>query len=167
MRRITLLAVPLLLVACTATVDTGLSDEVDELRGQITALEDDMATLSETVDGLDSGPAPEPELPVFPAEFTDLTHGGEVWAVVLGVSEAFFDPALTTSVLAATEAGYSTGPTDCDEGVVEILGLPTDRTFYTVSVYFETEADAQAALDAFAARGLGAAVGQVQTLCLD
>ena len=67
-------------------------------------------------------------------------------------------------VAAAEAAGYHTGPTDCDHGASEALGLPEA---VAVSVYLRTEADAHAALEAFLARGVDGAVARVQTFCLD
>ena len=107
---------------------------------------------------------PQPE---FPEDLEDLTHGGETWAVVLAASEGFSDPLLVTAILAAQNAGYLTGPTDCDSGAADLLGLPAENHYYTVSVYFADESDAEAAKSAFAARGVGGTVGIVQTFCLD
>lgn len=44
---------------------------------------------------------------------------------------------------------------------------PEGSVTVTVSVYLETEVDAQAALLAFEARGVSGVVAQVQTFCLD
>ena len=51
------------------------------------------------------------------------------------------------------------------EGAPEALGL--SGSVLTVSVYFETEADAQAAAAAFEARGVPGVVAEVRTFCLD
>lgn len=110
---------------------------------------------------------PADPLPDFPPPAESLTHGGDAWVVVLAASEGYADPLLSAAVLAAEAAGYATGPTDCDVGTVAALGLPEDRQYYTVSVYLASEGDAVAARDAFAARGVGATVAQVQTFCLD
>ena len=104
-------------------------------------------------------------LPGFPPERESLEHGADTWAVVLAGSDNVNDPALTEAIQAAEDAGYLTGPTDCDEGAEAALGMP-DGTL-TVSVYFENEADAQAALLAFEARGVTGVVALVQTFCLD
>lgn len=40
-------------------------------------------------------------------------------------------------------------------------------SYFTLSVYFENEADARAAVTAFAAHGVDGVAGQVETFCLD
>jgi hypothetical protein len=87
--------------------------------------------------------------------------------VILAASTDSNDPQLASAALDAEAAGYSTGVTDCDVGVAQALGLSEDEHYYSVSVYLETEADADQARDAFVARGLDATVAQVQTFCLD
>ena len=91
------------------------------------------------------------------------------WGRHLGGSprrvDAPADPVLAEAILAAEEAGYTTGATDCDDGAPEALGQPDGNS--TVSVYLENEADAHAALLAFEARGVSGVVAQVQTFCLD
>jgi hypothetical protein len=97
-----------------------------------------------------------------------MTQGGDAWAVVLAASANSEAPELAGAVTAATAAGYHTGPTDCDTGAATALGLAEDQShYYTVSVYFRSEAAAHAALEAFRARGNDGAVGLVQTFCLD
>lgn len=103
----------------------------------------------------------------FPPERQNLTHGGDTWVVILAASEVFDDPVLDTAVGDAEAAGYHTGPTDCDFGAADVLGLPDDQQYYTVSVYLSNQADAEAALDAFEAQGVSGTVGVVQTFCLD
>lgn len=66
---------------------------------------------------------------------------------------------------AATEAGYSTGSTDCDEGAAEALGLPGGTI--TISACFDTEEDAHAAVAAFEARNIDGVVAEIRTYCLD
>ncbi len=108
------------------------------------------------------------ELPPFPPARTDLEHGGDTWVVVLAASEDPESPDLRTAEGAAGDAGYTTGLTDCDFGAATVLGLAEEEGhFYTVSVYLRSEADAEAALVAFRARGVDGAVGQVQTFCMD
>ncbi len=107
-----------------------------------------------------------PALPVFPAERTSLEHGGDTWAVVLAGSENLDDPVLTEAAHEAEQAGFTTGATDCDFGASEALGLPASGV-YTISVYLENEADAEAALRAFEARGVSGVVALVQTFCMD
>lgn len=70
-------------------------------------------------------PPPQPSttaLPVFPPALASLEHGANTWAVVLAGSETPDDPALAEAILAAEEAGFAAGPTDCDEGAPEALG---------------------------------------------
>jgi hypothetical protein len=102
----------------------------------------------------------------FPPANTNLTQGGTTWALVLAGSADFEDPALGHAAAVASDAGYTTGPTDCDIGAAQALGIDSEIV-YTVSVHYETEADAQAAQAAFAARDLTGVVAQVQTFCLD
>lgn len=85
--------------------------------------------------------------------------------MVLAGAPAADDPAITAAVAAAEDAGYTTGPTDCDEGAAQALGL--EGYALTISVYFDTEADAQAAAAAFEARGVTGVVAEIQTFCLD
>ena len=102
----------------------------------------------------------------FPPANTNLTQGGTTWALVLAGSADFEDPALGHAAAVASDAGYTTGPTDCDIGAPQALGIDSEIV-YTVSVYYATEADARAAQAAFAARDLPGVVAQVQTFCLD
>ena len=53
-------------------------------------------------------------VPGFPPANANLTQGGTTWAVVLAGSADFEDPALQQALGAASDAGYVTGPTDCD-----------------------------------------------------
>ena len=101
----------------------------------------------------------------FPPARQDLEHGGSAWAVILAGATAADDAALADATRAAEDAGYTTGPTDCDEGAGEALGQPDGA--FTVSVYFDTEADAVAAASAFESRGVNGVVAEVQTFCLD
>jgi hypothetical protein len=102
----------------------------------------------------------------FPPANTNLTQGGTTWALVLAGSADFEDPALGHAAAVASDAGYTTGPTDCDIGAPQALGIDSEIV-YTVSVYYATEAEARAAQAAFAARDLPGVVAQVQTFCLD
>ena len=104
-------------------------------------------------------------MPAFPPGRETLEHGGDAWALVLAGSDNVNDAVLTEATQAAEDAGYITGPTDCDLGAQEALGMP-DGTL-TVSVYLETEADAQEALLAFEVRGVSGVVAMVKTFCLD
>ena len=102
----------------------------------------------------------------FPAANTEIAQGGTTWAVVLAASADFEDPTLLAGANAASDAGYSAGPTDCDVGAAQALGA-TGEIIYTVSVYYTSEADAETAQAAFAAQGIDGVVAQVQTFCLD
>jgi hypothetical protein len=104
-------------------------------------------------------------LPPFPPGRQDLEHGGPTWAVVLAGAATADDPAIQDAIQAATDAGYSTGPTDCDEGAAEALGQSGE--ILTISVYLEDEADARAAALAFDARGVDGVVAEIRTFCLD
>jgi hypothetical protein len=113
-------------------------------------------------------PATTLHLPAFPPERPNLEHGGDAWVVVLAASEEFEDPILAEAVGHARDAGYLTGATDCDVGAAAAVGLSeSDRHYYTVSVYLNSETDAEVALEAFLARGVDGAVARVQTYCLD
>lgn len=105
------------------------------------------------------------DLPAFPRERQDPEHGGLTWAVVLAGAADPDDPAIAAAGQAATDAGYSTGWTDCDEGAAEALDLPGGAI--TISVYFDSEVDARAAAAAFAARDIDVVVAEIRTYCLD
>jgi hypothetical protein len=127
-----------------------------------------VATTTTTPEPTTSEPAETTTtLPPFPSPRESLEHGGEAWVVILAGADDFGDPALDDAVTAAADAGYVTGPTDCDFGAAQALGMSDDAHVVSVSVYFETEADAQAALVAFAARGVSGTVATVNTYCLD
>ncbi|HSK07912.1 MAG TPA: hypothetical protein VK990_10355 [Acidimicrobiia bacterium] len=159
------LALILTLAACVTVDTTATSTTPPTTPGSTLA-----APTTEATDALPSTTtaAPEPtttDPPGFPPERESLQHGAETWAVVLAGSDDVNDPALTEAIQAAEDAGYVTGPTDCDEGAEAALDMP-DGTL-TVSVYLETEADARAALLAFEERGVTGVVAQVRTFCLD
>ena len=84
--------------------------------------------------------------------------------LILAAAEDYDDPAIDAADAVADSFGFHTGATDCDHGASEALGVPEG---VAVSVYFESEADAQAALLAFQARGVDGAVALVPTCCLD
>ena len=102
----------------------------------------------------------------FPPVNTAISQGGTTWAVVLAGSADFEDPALLVAMNVASDVGYSTGPTDCDVGAAQALGIDSEIV-YTVSVYYATEADARTAQAAFAVRGQAGVVAEVETFCLD
>lgn len=106
------------------------------------------------------------DFPTFPPPADSLTQGGTTWVVVLAGSDTFGDPVLDQAVADARRFGYATGPTDCDVGAAEAIGLTAGAL--TVSVSFESEADARLARAAFTLQGVpGTVVAQVQTFCLD
>jgi hypothetical protein len=84
---------------------------------------------------------------------------------VLAASDAIDDPIISEATGAAEDAGYHPGITDCDFGAAEALGQPQGN--FTVSVYLNDQAEAEAARTAFEARGVVGVVAQVQTFCLD
>jgi len=107
-------------------------------------------------------------LPEFPSERTDLVQGGDTWAVVLAAAPDMGDPEIEAARTAAVTAGFTPGISDCDAGAAAVLGMTEPGVhYYTVSVYLNSEADAEAALAAFVARGTEGAVGLIQTFCLD
>lgn len=89
-----------------------------------------------------------------------------MWSVVLAGSADFDDPVLARAVADAEAAGYFVGPTDCDEGAAEAIGMAGSGV-YTITVYLNSEDDARAAADAFAARGVAATVALIRLFCLD
>lgn len=153
---------PLAVLVAVLLVVAACGDDATDATGDTTTT---TAAISTTVDQTTSttgGTAPTP----FPPANLDITHGGTTWAVVLAGAVESDDPVLGAAQQAAGDAGYDSGPTDCDEGAAEALGL--DGSAYTVSVYFSSEADARQAHTAFEERGVrGAAVAQVSTFCLD
>ena len=152
-RRTLIAAVAVSALALTAC---GGDDDEPALRAEESTTSTDESTTTT---------ATEAEV-VFPAVRIDLEHGGATWAVVLAGSDDGEGPEIEAAVQAAADAGYSTGPTDCDDGAPEALEL--GDAAYTVSVYFTSEDDAQAALEAFHATGVdGGAVAEVTTYCLD
>ena len=182
-----LVAMLLIMSAC-GNPDAELQAEVASLRGDVSVLSDQVAAsqaadeltpttqvavttttvavTATTIVSTTIGPVIEP-LPLFPSGLKEFTHGGDVWVVILAASEGSSDPGLKTATIAAADAGYSAFPTDCDFGASEALGLPQDRSYYTVSVYLTSEADANSALQSFERLGVGGVVAKIQTFCLD
>jgi len=169
------LALVLVIAACSADVVTEattsssttppvtVADTLDATTTIATTTSSVSTTLPPTTTTT-SQPGTTAPLP-FPPGRESLEHGGDAWVVVLAGSDDIDDPVLAEAVEAAEDAGYLTGPTDCDFGAAEALGQPAGNL--TVSVYLASESDAEAALLAFAARGVTGAVAQVQTFCLD
>lgn len=176
MRRLgPLLALALLAGACAqGLTDEGVQSQIDQsiASALATTTTTTSSTTTTTPDTTSTTSPPQTTttsaaLPEFPPPRENLDHGGDTWVVVLAGSTGISDPLLMTAVLAANEAGYNTGPTDCDFGAAEALGFTEADHYYTVSVYFDTEVDANLAREAFQARGVGSTVAHVQTFCLD
>ena len=166
MKRIASGAVLVLALAACVTVDTSATSSAPPTTPNTLATTTTQATTTLPPTTTVTTVAPTTTaLPPFPPGRETLEHGGDAWVVVLAGSADGNDPALAEATQAAEDAGYVTGPTDCDEGAEGALGMPEGTL--TVSVYLETEADAQAALVAFEARGISGVVATVQTFCLD
>jgi len=148
-----------LITACGTTADPAAT--TDDSSPAATTAPDTTTAPTTTVITTETTIPP----PGFPEQRTDLGHGDPTWAVVLAGAVDPEDPAITAAEQAAVEAGYTTGWTDCDEGAAEALGMPGGTI--TLSVYFDTEGDAEAAAAAFAARGVDGVVAEVRTYCLD
>jgi hypothetical protein len=99
-----------------------------------------------------------------------LEHGGEAWAVYVAVASDFDAPEIAAGAGLLEELGYFGGGGDlgCDQGAAEALGLDPSQSWTATAVYFETEEDAQAFVNAYESLG-HQAVGYalVQTFCLD
>jgi hypothetical protein len=170
-----LLAAALTLAACgtgadaTTTSSATLAPETTTTAADTTTAPPTTSTtiaVTTTAPATTTTEAPATTLASFPPEREAIQQGETVWAVVLAGAETFDDPALEAAVQAANDAGYEfVGPTDCDVGAPEALGLPDSAL--TVSVYLNTEADANAAAAAFAARGVDGVVAELQLFCLD
>jgi hypothetical protein len=109
-------------------------------------------------------------LPEFPPPASELTHGGESWAVYLAVADVFTAPELEEAQELADTYGFLAGIGDlaCDQGGTEALGLDPNGDWAAVAVYFDGEAEAEQFVDAFEARGhTVAGLGLVETFCLD
>ena len=102
------------------------------------------------------------------AENRNITHGGKTWALVLAAGPDFDSAAVTQATRQANRVGYWPGVGGCDAGAAQALGVTGPEAQTVVDIYFETEADAQRASDAFAARGENkGVVAEVETYCLD
>lgn len=172
-----LLAMALTLGACgtgadaTTTSSTPLAEETTTTAADTTTsapatTTTAIVTTTTTLPATTTTEAATTTLASFPPERESIQQGETVWAVVLAGAEAFDDPTLEAAVQAANDAGYEfVGPTDCDVGAPEALGLP--ESALTVSVYLNSEADANAAAAAFSARGVDGVVAELQLFCLD
>jgi hypothetical protein len=170
-----LLAAAVTMAACgtgaeaTTTSSTTLAEETTTTPADTTTSSPPTTTTiatTTTVQATTTTQAPATTLVSFPPERESIQQGETVWAVVLAGAQTFDDPALEAAVQAANDAGYEfVGPTDCDVGAPEALGLP--ESALTVSVYLNSEADANAAVAAFAARGVDGVVAELQLFCLD
>jgi hypothetical protein len=173
--RITIVATLLLVAACGGqdgdAADTTLGGGADTVAEATTTTAATTTTSSEpetTTTTVEAATTTTTSVTAveFPPGLETFTQGGEVWAVVLA-GGAGDEPEMAAAEAAAEQAGYSTGPTDCDEGAAAALGLPSDQSWVTVSVYLESEADALLAQQAFAAQNVEGTVAQIRTYCLD
>ena len=157
-RSVCWIAALLLVSGCAVVADSvEVQDQIDR------SIEEALATTTT----LDPSGAVGQDLPEFPGSMDEIALGNTAWALVLAASEGRFTPELETALLAAGNAGYSPRLTDCDNGELDALGLPTDRRYHTVSIYFSTETAVRAAEDAFSARGIGSTVARVEIACID
>ena len=168
------LALVLAIAACSAEVVTEATTSssttppvtVADTLEATTSIATTTSSVSTTLPTTTTTSQPSTTAPLpFPPGRESLEHGGDAWVVVLAGSDDIDDPVLAEAVEAAEDAGYLTGPTDCDFGAAEALGQPAGNL--TVSVYLASESDAEAALLAFETRGVTGVVGLVQTFCLD
>ncbi len=90
----------------------------------------------------------------------------QTWAVVLAGSSQPRDQILEAAIADAALAGYEATPTNCDLGASDALGMAS-RGSYTVSVYFNTEKEADAAVIDLAALSIIGVVVNVQMSCPD
>lgn len=106
-------------------------------------------------------PTPSSEAP----EPAQLEHGGTAWGVYLAVSERSDDPALGAAKADAGALGYQAGSGEiaCDRPAAQTIGVPSDA--FTVALYFNTRADAEAAAALFDRPPVG--IAKVTTFCLD
>jgi hypothetical protein len=112
-----------------------------------------------------------PPLPEFPAEM-GVMHGQPAWGLYLAIAPDGESgaPQMVAAIQAKADAGYgdSGGYSDlgCDQGAAEVLGV--DPSSFTVAAYYETEAIANQAREAFEARGTEVVgIAFVRTYCLD
>ena len=167
MRRLaSALALILTLAACVTVDTTATTTTPPTTPGSTLATTSPEPTTTLPSTTTTTQPSTTTSLPFpFPPGRESLEHGGDAWVVVLAGSDDIDDQVLAEAMEAAEDAGYLTGPTDCDFGAAEALGQPEGNL--TVSVYLSSESDAEAALLAFEARGVTGVVAQVQTFCLD
>ena len=159
--RVVVVLVALCVAACSDDDETGSTGETSDPTTTSTSVASSTSTTSTSTT---STLAPAPD---FPDARRTLEHGGQTWAVVLAGSPDFDDPALGGAQDTAADAGYTTGPGDCDAGAAEALGFSGGTGIYTVSVYFDSRQSAEQALAAFRAREVDGVVAQVETYCLD
>jgi len=91
-------------------------------------------------------------------------EGANVWAVVVAGASQPHDTLLSMTVDDLAAVGYQTTPTNCNQGAAEALGMAPAESF-TVSVHFETEAEAASANRKLEAAGLGGIVAMVKVKC--
>jgi hypothetical protein len=113
------------------------------------------------------------DLPEFPPDETNLTHGGQTWALYLAVARDFNiqAPEIQQAEQDAVDFGYDVvgaGELGCDVGAVEALGLDPAGNWVGVAIYFPDESSAEDARAAFEARDVPVAgIASVTTMCLD
>ncbi len=157
---------PLLLITASDEPDVATSAPVTtEPPVPTTEVAESQTTPTPTT----AAPPTTTSLPAFPPIKESLSHGSEAWAVYLavGVSD---DPALGEAALLLQDLGFRSGVGDlgCDWGAGELLGLDPTEFWDAVAMYFETEAHAEAFVEAMEARGHGVVGwGLVHTYCMD
>jgi hypothetical protein len=144
----------------TAPSTTGTSVETTDATESLSTTSSTSSTTSSTTSTTGT-----PPLPAFPPQGDlNIVNGDRAWGVFMTVRRMSPNesPEEVAAHTAAAEAGYrtSTGGTQgatslgCDQGAGEALGYDvTTEPWYTVAVYFLTQADAEGARAAFEARG--------------
>lgn len=94
-------------------------------------------------------------------------HGRQYWAVYLEVARSGTEQAELQAALASAQSvGYGAGiGGPCEDGAVEALGLDPGTSYEAVSVFFDTESDAQSFVDLYQPGVVGTAF--VTAYCLD
>ena len=89
-----------------------------------------------------------------------------VWAVVLAGASQPNDPLLAEVVAEVADLGHDVTPTNCDRGAADVLGMSPESTF-TVSIHFDTEVAASAALDDLTAADIPGHLAEIDIVCPD
>jgi hypothetical protein len=101
----------------------------------------------------------------FPSSVSSVEPGVATWTVLLAAAPDPKAPELAAAVSAARAAGYKASVRTCDI-VASMIGIPIKATSPSVSVFFRSQADASAALEAFHATGFaGGSLGQMAPGC--